>query len=197
MRRALVACVSVACGNSAQPPAVTLSPVASATTTAFVTAAPVERTGHVTLGAFSFDYDPKMFPKLERTNDGITITSLVSEDYNGVHTFSMSFAFAPSAFGVLRQYIDPQTAKKIFPDGTMKSFVEEPGFVHRDARGYYVLTMGVEGIGDVIHAIEGGGGGGRVLRVDCNYCCGLTEKPKLTSDQQLAICGTVIDSIKW
>lgn len=183
----------MACSNTAQPPAVTLSPIASSTTTPS-TPAPVERSGHLTLGAFSFDYDPKIFPRLERTNDGITITSLVSEDYNGVHAFSMSFAFAPSALGVLRQYIDPQTAKKIFPDGTIKSFVEEPGFVHRDARGYYVLTMGVEGLGDVIHAIEGGG---RALRVDCNYCCGLTEKPKLTSEQQLAICGAVIDSIKW
>jgi hypothetical protein len=127
---------------------------------------------------------------------GITLGSKVFENYNGGH-----FPFRIEIVTVDRNVVDEarrSVPSSLFATHDESSFVEEPDFaVRKTTRGGlhgYEVTMGVEGIGQVesFFAISPK----QTLHIICHYCCGLTETPTITMDQQLAACAAIVQSLR-
>jgi hypothetical protein len=146
-------------------------------------------------GDIFFDYSTT-YLRAHVAPGAITLTSSIFEDYNGGH-FPFSIELRIVDRGVV------QEARKSVPDGIFatndeSSFEEQPGFADRKTTsgGFhgYAVTMGVEGIGEVETFFPLSPA--QTLHVTCHYCCGLTEKPKLTMDEQLAACDAVVQSLR-
>ena len=117
----------------------------------------------------------------------------------GTATFGMRLTkLKTSKVAAMKKAIDADSFARAFPKATDASFVPIPDFVDAEtgaagARGYRV-TMGVEGIGDILRVFSTGDGA--AWQVDCDYCCGLIEKPKMTSDRQMQICEDVVHAFQ-
>lgn len=191
--------VAVDAGAGPVPPAASAATVAPPSALPSPSAASDAATGpttSLTLGHdILFDY-PTTYLHAHVAPGAITLTSSIFEDYNGGH-----FPFSMELRIVDRGVVDE--ARKSVPDTIFatsdeSSFKEQPGYADRKttpgAFHGYAVTMGVEGIGQVETLFPLSPA--QTLHVTCHYCCGLTEKPKLTMDEQLAACDAVVQSLR-
>lgn len=151
-----------------------------------------------TFGPFTVQVPPRFFSKIVAHGTELTLTSDVFEDYMDKRfTFSMTLKVVPSAYAELRTLLGPTMVPTIFPGGTEKSFKADPGFVDptalHGAKGY-VMNTGVEGIGEIRTLLDAPVGS---ARIDCHFCCGLIADPKMSRDEQTAICDRVLQSLTW
>jgi hypothetical protein len=146
-------------------------------------------------GRFAFDY-PTTVLRPEKSARGITLGSKVFESYNGGH-----FPFRIDIVTADRNVVDEarrSVPSSLFATHDESSFVEQPDFaVRKTTRGGlrgYEVTSGVEGIGQVesFFSISPK----QTLHVTCHYCCGLTETPTITMDEQLATCAAIVQSLR-
>lgn len=157
---------------------------------------PPETTATLTIaGRVAFDY-PTTLLHPGTSARGITLGSKVFEDYSGGH-----YPFSVEIVTVERNVVDEArryVPSSVFLTSDESSFKEEPGFAIRKTtrgglRGYEV-TMGVEGIGEVESFFPISPK--QSLHVTCRYCCGLTETPAITMDEQLAACDAIVQSLR-
>jgi hypothetical protein len=145
-------------------------------------------------GRFALDYPPALLHP-DRSARGIALGSKAFEDYNGGH-----YPFRIEIVTDDRSVVDEvrRSVPTLFVTSDESSFKEEPGFaVRKTTRGGlrgYEVTMGVEGIGQVESFFPIAPK--QTLHVTCHYCCGLTESPTITMDEQLATCDAIVQSLR-
>ncbi|MGH7285747.1 MAG: hypothetical protein ACRELY_29870 [Polyangiaceae bacterium] len=149
-------------------------------------------------GSFSVSYPSKIFTKTSAKGDTVSLTSDVFEHAGmgpGTAIFGMRFTkLKISKIAAMKAALDADSFRQAFPHGTEAPFVPIPDFVDAEigaagARGYRE-SMGVEGIGDIVRVFSTGDGA--TWRADCDYCCGMIDKPKMTADAQMALCEDVV-----
>ena len=152
-------------------------------------------------GTFSLRY-PAMTFKATAPGNTIVLTSEISEKPWGygssedvVYHVVLTKLTDPNLVGVVRTFIDPDSFKRAFPtQGGANVFKPIDGFLdeHRGENGAhgYVVQMGVEGTGEHLFALTTKDGD--AWKFECNYCCGLIEKPKMTAEKQLALCDEIL-----
>ncbi len=180
------------------PPAAVAAAVdpSSHSPTASDAQAPPDKLATITIaGRFAFDY-PTTLLSPEKSARGIALGSNVFEDYNGGH-----FPFRIELVTVDRNVVDEarrSVPSSLFATHDESSFMEQPGFaVRKTTRGGmhgYEVTSGVEGIGQVESFFPISPK--QTLHVTCHYCCGLTETPTITMDEQLATCAAIVESLR-
>ena len=146
-------------------------------------------------GSFSLAYPPSTFVKVQAIGPRIELVSDVFEPPFGlgqaedsVYTLTLT-KLTKSPVEQMKTILDASTFQKIFPKGNTSSFTSDEGFVDREPDGYRV-SMGVEGVGDEIHVFTTRDGS--AWQLDCNFCCGLIAKPRMTREDQLALCGAIM-----
>ncbi len=203
----IIACVS-ACHTSGRVARVYVAPAAlpapSATTIPLLPEKPRRWPDEQTVvsrdGTFSLRY-PAMTFKATAPGNSIVLTSEVSEPqwgYGGegniVYRITLTKLDDANLVNAVSAFIDPDTRKKTFSDGTEASFKPTEDFVERHegdngARGY-VVELGVEGTGDYVYALKTRDGA--PWRFECHYCCGMIEKPVMTRERQLELCAEIL-----
>ncbi len=196
---AALAALGVGC-HSAAPVVVTVAPAAapSASAPAVAAAAPWPDARRATSadGSFALEYPAHTFVRPSAKGRSITLSSDVSEPSfmgggHGELTYSIELTkLDHGPVEELATRMDQVSFHERFPDGTGASFRPEAGFIERAAPNGYVLTGGAEGTGDQLHVFTTKDG--TTWRFDCNYCCGMMDKPKMTSSAQLALCDEVL-----
>lgn len=150
-------------------------------------------------GSFSLAYPPSTFVKAQALGTRIELVSDISEPPFGlgqsgdsVYTLTLT-KLGKTPIEQMKTILDASTFQKIFRSGAAASFAPDEGFVDREPDGYRV-SMGVEGVGDEIHVFTTGDG--TTWQLDCNFCCGLVAKPRMTREQQLALCGAIMHAFE-
>lgn len=207
--RAIVSVIFLlACESSPKPTRVAVQPLPSITASASSVAAPPPpppspwpdaRRIDSADRSFSLLYPARTFTKTEAKGDAITLFSNVSEpSWGQAHGPDIVFGIRlakihGTPFAEMQKTLSKETMRTIAPDGTEASFKPSEDFVDKYKNGY-VIRMGVEGTGEVIHLFTTKDGSS--WRFDCNYCCGMIEHPKMTSDEQFKVCDEVLGAFQ-
>jgi hypothetical protein len=140
-----------------------------------------------------------MFPKASAKDEAVTLWSNVSEpSWGASHGPDIVFGIRltkihATPFAEMQKALGKEAMSTIAPDGTEASFKRSEGFVDKYENGY-VIRMGIEGTGDVIHLFTTKDG--TTWRFDCNYSCGMVGNPKMTADAQWALCDEVLGTFE-
>jgi hypothetical protein len=203
VRARVVATLALVACRGREPPTVTVASAPAAPSSApQASPAPWPDARRVVAadGSFSLAYPARTFVRADARGATVTLASDVSEpSFSGRPGGDIVYSVALTKLetGVideLRKQLGPVQFLARFPDGTEGSFRPEPTFIDREtgergARGY-VVRRGVEGTGDELHVFTSRNG--RVFRFDCNFCCGMMAKPRMTERSQLELCDAAL-----
>lgn len=203
----LLSVLVVAC-HSAEPTHVAVEPLPS-TTTASASVAPTTppppspwpdaRRIESADKSFSLLYPAHMFPKAAAKGDAVSLQSNVSEpswgkSNGGDIVFGIALTkLHVTPFAAMQKTLGKEAMSTIAPNGTEASFKPSEGFVDKYENGY-VIRMGIEGTGDVVHLFTTKDG--TTWRFDCNYCCGMVGNAKMTDEEQFKVCDEVLGAFE-
>lgn len=155
-------------------------------------------------GTVAFDYPTHVFKSFSAKGSSVTLRSDISEEGSSgkgdrfFYTLTIA-KVSTSKLDAMKKVLDPATIKRLFPDGTEKSFTPIDGFVGAEsgpngAKGY-LITTGVEGVGDSIRIVTTHDG--LTWQQDCRFCCGMvTPPPKISADDQISLCEDVLHAFE-